>query len=69
MTRSALALLLALIAPACRMESQEVPRDPGSATEQVTIGDVTWYVDYAAALQVGRDQDKPLWVHFGENPG
>jgi len=39
------------------------------AAEQVLIGDVNWYVDYDAALAIAHEVDKPLWVHFGENPG
>ncbi|MBM3461018.1 MAG: hypothetical protein FJX76_02850 [Armatimonadetes bacterium] len=35
----------------------------------VRIGDVTWYTDLAYATQVARREGKPLWVHFGENPG
>lgn len=62
-------LLLALLAPACRVDSRD---DPGPATgspPRVTIGQVSWYVDYGAALEVAREEDKALWVHFGENPG
>lgn len=35
----------------------------------VTIGCITWYVDYDAALAIAKKQNKPLWLHFGENPG
>lgn len=37
--------------------------------DRVKIGGVSWYVDYEAAQAVAREQDKALWVHFGENPG
>ena len=37
--------------------------------ERVRIGGILWYVDYDAALAVAREQDKAMWVHFGENPG
>lgn len=37
--------------------------------ETVRIGRIDWYVDYDAAMQVARDTAKPLWLHFGENPG
>lgn len=40
-----------------------------SDAERVRIGDIQWYVDYDAALAIAREQDKALWVHFGENPG
>lgn len=36
---------------------------------QVKIGDVTWYTDYDQALEIARKENKPLWLHFGENPG
>lgn len=35
----------------------------------VTIGEVQWYTDYDQAMAVAREQNKPLWLHFGENPG
>ena len=62
----ALSFLAALFA--CRS-------DDGSAgaetpmLERATIGQISWYVDYDAAVEVAREQDKALWVHFGENPG
>lgn len=33
------------------------------------IGEIDWYTDYDQALQVARRENKPLWLHFGENPG
>jgi len=65
------ALLLALLVTACQMDPTEhdAAPAPSGAPEQVSIGLVLWYVDYAAALQVAREEDKALWVHFGENPG
>jgi hypothetical protein len=62
--------MVALLVSACQMD----PRDDGNsvATEgprRVSIGEVSWYVDYAAALAVAREEGKALWVHFGENPG
>lgn len=64
------ALGLGVLAPACHMDprSEEIAAAVPEA-EQVTIGDVRWYVDYEAALALARAQDKALWVHFGENPG
>lgn len=75
------ALLVALLGTgtlACRADTPQAqtssstgeataPAPPGA--EQVRIGGVLWYVDYDAALAVAREQDKALWVHFGENPG
>ncbi len=63
----ALAGIVALLATACRMEAR-----PGSGVQdvkRVRIGGVLWYVDYDAAVEIAREQDKALWVHFGENPG
>ena len=64
--RSALgAALVATFVGACRSDDSA----PQSGAAQVQIGAVRWYVDYDAALEVAREQDKALWVHFGENPG
>jgi hypothetical protein len=69
----ALALLLGLLASACHMESSADAKPPVAPTApaagQVLIGDVSWYVDYEVAVTIARAADKPLWVHFGENPG
>ena len=67
-------LTLALLVAACRMDTEEpADRAPTSADAppagQVRIGDIDWYEDYAAALAYAKQADKPLWVHFGENPG
>lgn len=40
---------------------------PDDAT--VTIGGITWYTDYDHALKAARKANKPLFLHFGENPG
>lgn len=62
------ALLLSLTA--CRMDaSDDSPPAAADNASQVTIGEVSWYVDYEAALEVAKRDDKALWVHFGENPG
>ena len=69
--RPAAFLLVALLV-ACRMESQPPPTEPAGSTagaHQVVIGEVLWYVDYDAAVDIAVAEDKPLWVHFGENPG
>lgn len=54
------------------MEPRPVTHDdqmPLADATQVVIGDVSWYVDYDAAVAIARAADRPLWVHFGENPG
>ena len=37
--------------------------------KQVKIGGIQWYVDYDAALKIAKAKQKPIWLHFGENPG
>ena len=37
--------------------------------ETVHIGSIDWYVDYDTAMKVAKDLNKPIWLHFGENPG
>lgn len=39
------------------------------APQKVMIGGVEWYVDYNAALKIAQEENKPMWLHFGENPG
>ena len=41
----------------------------GLTLETVQIGEILWYVDYDRAVEFARAEDKPLWVHFGEDPG
>ena len=65
----ALALSLGLLVSACQAEPHGEPPPSSAAARQVSIGGIRWYVDYAAALEVARAEDKALWVHFGENPG
>jgi len=61
---------LSLGAWSCRMDDPAAPQSANDAgARQVQIGSILWYVDYEAALAVAREQDKALWVHFGENPG
>ncbi len=35
----------------------------------VRIGGIDWYTDYDRAHADARTSGKPLWLHFGENPG
>jgi len=51
---------------------QAIIESPTRATEdatQVKIGNINWYVNYDEALQVAKQKNKPIWLHFGENPG
>lgn len=41
----------------------------GWAEPRVIIGNIQWYTDYDVAMKVAREQQKPLWIHFGEDPG
>lgn len=52
-------------------ESAEAEDDKKAEEEPKTvmIGGVKWYVDYDAALKIAQEKDKPMWLHFGENPG
>ena len=62
------ALGLALVA--CQVETRSTSTaDVTVMPEQIPIGDVMWYVDYEAAVEVARAEGKALWVHFGEDPG
>lgn len=70
------ALLLLLVPFGCRTDASSAGEAPGEAraahptdAERVEIGGVSWYVDYEAAVAIARAEGKPLWVHFGENPG
>ena len=63
-------VMSAFLVMSCRMESHD-ERPPVSAegAAQVSIGEISWYVDYDDALEIAKREDKALWVHFGENPG
>jgi hypothetical protein len=37
--------------------------------QQIRIGGISWYTDYDAALRLAQREHRPLWLHFGENPG
>lgn len=41
----------------------------GDVPRRVRIGGISWYTDYDFAMRVARQENKPLWLHFGENPG
>jgi hypothetical protein len=68
--RAAVVLILtalALTLPACRMNASE--EGAAASAGRVRIGGILWYVDYGDAVRIAREQDKALWVHFGETPG
>lgn len=37
--------------------------------ETVRIGSIDWYVNYDDALADAKKTNRPVWLHFGENPG
>lgn len=48
-------------------ETVEVAVDPNAQT--VRIGEIDWYVNYEDAMAAARASNRPVWLHFGENPG
>lgn len=42
---------------------------PAGAESTVRIGGIDWHTSYDAARKVAQREHKPLWLHFGENPG
>ena len=66
--RSTLFVCLATLAAlgACSAVAGE---EEAAAVPQVRIGGVLWYSDYDAAVAAAKGENKPLWMHFGENPG
>lgn len=71
-----LAVLVASLAAAsaCHTDPAAPPAPtmspaPAATHELTPIGDLLWHTDYDAAVEVARAEGKPLWVHFGEDPG
>ncbi len=50
-------------------ESKMEPNVSGLEVEKVTIGSIRWFVDYNTAMLEAKRENKPVWLHFGENPG
>jgi hypothetical protein len=63
------ALFFGALLGGCQSESMGGSGALAASEMQVRIGGVDWYVDYEVALAQARAVGKPLWVHFGENPG
>ena len=38
-------------------------------SQTVRIGSISWYVNYEDALADAKRTNRPVWLHFGENPG
>lgn len=47
--------------------SSRIP--PATNAKTVRIGSIDWYVNYDEALADARRTNRPVWLHFGENPG
>ena len=64
-----------LATTACESSHRSTGRDtavvqaPTADHELRRIGDVLWYTDIDVAAEVARATGKPLWMHFGEDPG
>lgn len=67
------AALLGGVSLACRASAPHATGETDAVgrtgAERVRIGVVDWYVDYGEALRAALELERPLWVHFGENPG
>ena len=56
-------------------ETETVLGSPQSNSEEanrpmtVRIGEIDWYTDYDASVKLAKLEGKPIWLHFGENPG
>ncbi len=42
---------------------------PKKKATTAKIGKIVWMTDYDQALIRAKKEKKPLWLHFGENPG
>jgi len=46
-----------------------VAKSPTINAETVRIGSIDWFVNYDDALAYAKQARRPVWLHFGENPG
>ena len=61
------AQMVSLVSFACLCVGCLQADEPDSG--KVTIGNIRWHTSYDQALKEAKQQDKLLWLHFGENPG
>lgn len=61
-----IALFALLLLPICFRGGWTMDTGQAATTR---IGAICWTTDFSAALEVARRENKPLWMHFGENPG
>ncbi|MEM9409737.1 MAG: hypothetical protein AAGA30_01405 [Planctomycetota bacterium] len=71
-----MALVSIVIANSCNLPLKNYPsqiQEPSKPDNQsemtVKIGGIDWYQDYDQAMIVAKKENKPIWLHFGENPG
>lgn len=51
------------------IEAVASPRLTPADLAPVKIGEIFWATDFDAAEAYARQEGKPLWMHFGEDPG
>lgn len=70
MKTQVLAAVVAAALVACHAQTPPSDVMPASQpTSMVTIGGIEWHTDYDVAQADAVRRDKPLLLHFGENPG
>ncbi len=60
---------IAMVGMLCLGEAKELKPGSGNGPATVKIGKIDWHVNYDEAMKMAQQQNKPLWLHFGENPG
>ena len=50
-------------------KTSPAPSSKSTNAETVRIGSIDWYVKYEDALAEAKRSSRPIWLHFGENPG
>lgn len=49
--------------------NEDEAKETKDKPKKVKIGGIEWYVDYDVAMEIANREKKPMWLHFGENPG
>lgn len=68
LTSLALALSHGCAGPPASQSAVGIETAAGNG-ETVRIGSIDWYVNYDEALAEAKRTQRPVWLHFGENPG
>ena len=63
------ALLTSATLVGCSATPEPVAAPLSTNAETVRIGSIDWYVNYDDALADAKQTNRPVWLHFGENPG